>query len=307
MPDRIYPSLKATKETVLAGAVDVAREALLEITKDEHIGEHAGLVQDDERVLTHAFECLMPGYKGWFWTVTLARAPRSRTVTIDEVSIRPGEEALLAPKWIPWNDRLEPSDIGPSDRVPYKAADPNLQEHEGVAAESPAEPESQPEADSEVSDAAAAPVASENPTEMPAPAASDDAESNPDLQGGFEETGVDADAASQWELGLGRVRVLSDEGRAEAFRRWYRADNGPRNQGTRDAKAPCSTCGYLMRMDGSARQLFGVCANEWSPFDGKVVSLDHGCGAHSETDVPKASPLWDQTNPVVDESDLEII
>jgi hypothetical protein len=23
-------------------------------------------------------------------------------------------------------------------------------------------------------------------------------------------------------------------------------------------------------------QLFGVCANEWSPDDGKVVSLDHG-------------------------------
>ena len=28
--------------------------------------------------------------------------------------------------------------------------------------------------------------------------------------------------------------------------------------------------------------MFGACANEWSPSDGLVVSLDHGCGAHSE-------------------------
>ena len=33
------------------------------------------------------------------------------------------------------------------------------------------------------------------------------------------------------------------------------------------------------------RHLFGICANEWAADDGRVVSLDHGCGAHSETDV----------------------
>lgn len=30
---------------------------------------------------------------------------------------------------------------------------------------------------------------------------------------------------------------------------------------------------------GSLGTVFGVCANAWSPDDGKVVSLDHGCGA----------------------------
>ena len=40
------------------------------------------------------------------------------------------------------------------------------------------------------------------------------------------------------------------------------------------------------------RQMFGVCANEWSPSDGKVVSLDHGCGAHSQTDVPSMPSDW---------------
>ena len=33
------------------------------------------------------------------------------------------------------------------------------------------------------------------------------------------------------------------------------------------------------------KALFGLCANALSPDDGKVVSMDHGCGAHSETAV----------------------
>ena len=42
-----------------------------------------------------------------------------------------------------------------------------------------------------------------------------------------------------------------------------------------------------MKMSGDMRTMFGVCANEWATDDGAVVSLDHTCGSHSETDVPK--------------------
>jgi hypothetical protein len=35
-------------------------------------------------------------------------------------------------------------------------------------------------------------------------------------------------------------------------------------------------------MGGLLGQAFGVCANESSPSDGRVVTFDHGCGAHSE-------------------------
>ncbi len=52
-------------------------------------------------------------------------------------------------------------------------------------------------------------------------------------------------------------------------------------------------------------QLFGVCANEWSPDDGKVVSLDHGCGAHSETDVEAHSTDWPAPAPLIDENEVE--
>jgi hypothetical protein len=42
------------------------------------------------------------------------------------------------------------------------------------------------------------------------------------------------------------------------------------------------TCGFVVRLGGLLGQAFGVCANESSPSDGHVVTMDHGCGAHSE-------------------------
>ncbi len=254
MPDtpRIQPVKPGSKEKILAGAIDLARDALSEFTHPECVGDHAGIVIEGERVLTHCFTCLMPGYLGWFWTVTLARIPRSSKVTINEMALRPGEDSLLAPAWIPWASRLTPSDVQPHDRLPYQADDPRLLES-------------------------------------------------------FEVTGEDADQIESFELGLGRKRVLSPEGRNEAFERWYSSDHGPENHGTRVAKATCSTCGFLMLMAGSARSLFGVCANEWSPFDGKVVSFDHGCGAHSETDTPPSTKMWDPSAPVMNEADLEVL
>ena len=47
-----------------------------------------------------------------------------------------------------------------------------------------------------------------------------------------------------------------------------------------------------MKMGGDMRTMFGVCANEWATDDGAVVSLDHTCGSHSETDVPKNGTAW---------------
>ncbi|MDP9806182.1 hypothetical protein J2S70_000764 [Trueperella bonasi] len=260
MSNRINPTQKITKEKTLANAVDVARAALDEVAHRSSIGEHAGVVQEAERVVTHAFTCLLPGYRGWFWTVTLSRIPRGRTAKVNEISVHPGPDALLAPDWIPWADRVRPGDVSGTDRLPYKPDDDNLQ-------------------------------------------ASEDSQ----LIEGFEATGVDADVVAEYELGLGRARVLSDRGRTGAFKRWYEGEGGPDNQSTRAASATCSSCGYLMHMGGSARQLFGVCANEWSAFDARVVSLDHGCGAHSETDVRAHAKIWDQSDPVLDDAGLDLV
>jgi hypothetical protein len=93
------------------------------------------------------------------------------------------------------------------------------------------------------------------------------------------------DAVQIWELGLGRPRVMSIEGRDQASQRWYAGDRGPETPIAKMAPKPCVSCGFFLPISGSLRAVFGVCANAISPEDGRVVSVDHGCGAHSEATV----------------------
>lgn len=115
----------------------------------------------------------------------------------------------------------------------------------------------------------------------------------------------DADRVALWELGLGRARVLSPTGRDDAVDRWYSGEHGPTAPVAEAAPAQCSTCGFVTPLGGSLRRLFGVCANAYSPSDGRVVSYDHGCGAHSEIAV-LPSPV-EVTEPVVDEVQYDVI
>jgi hypothetical protein len=115
----------------------------------------------------------------------------------------------------------------------------------------------------------------------------------------------DTDRVALWELGLGRARVLSPVGRDDAVDRWYSGEHGPSSPMAEAAPAPCSTCGFLVALGGSLRRVFGVCANEMSPSDGRVVSYDHGCGAHSEVAI--LPPPVEVTAPVVDEQGFDLI
>ena len=238
LPTPAEQALAAKDKTLTSpAAIQLARHALEEVTDPITVGEYVAAAPDAERLVTHLFDCTLSGYRGWRWAVTLSRVPRGRTATVCEVELLPGEEALLAPAWVPWAERLEPGDITRSDRLPRKETDERL------------EP-------------------------------------------GWEATGEDADAVALDELDLGRPRVLSAQGVASAAERWYGGDHGPEAEGVRKAHATCSTCGFFVPMAGALRAIFGVCANEWAADDGSVVSLDHGCGAHSETDLPDQGPEW---------------
>lgn len=85
-----------------------------------------------------------------------------------------------------------------------------------------------------------------------------------------------------FELGAGRARVLSIEGRDQAIKRWMEGDRGPDAEIARLAPKSCGSCGFYLPIAGSFRQAFGVCANAISPEDARVVAVNHGCGAHSE-------------------------
>ena len=239
-------------DAACAQAIDLARAAAERRSGVFGVGEHLGVLAEGTRVATHYFACTHDGYPGWQWSVTVVRASRARVVTVNEVTMVPGVDALLAPAWVPWSERIAAGDITPGMLMPAPPDDPRLV---------------------------------------------------PGYTGG--ESAADADPAELSllrvlvaELGLGRERLLSPEGRDEAVDRWFEGDGGPHNSMTRQAPGVCETCGFFVQLSGTLGRVFGVCANQYSPQDGEVVSRDHGCGGHS--DAPESTqgvelgvPLWD--------------
>jgi hypothetical protein len=104
----------------------------------------------------------------------------------------------------------------------------------------------------------------------------------------------------------GRSRVLSAIGREATSARWYSSEHGPRTPLAHAAPAHCVSCGFFVPLSGELGRLFGACANAYAPDDGRVVSADHGCGAHSESmaaDVASARAMA----PVIDEFGYDLV
>ncbi|GMA86386.1 hypothetical protein GCM10025868_16360 [Angustibacter aerolatus] len=117
-----------TPDAVLVAAVDLAREAADDAAADGSVGEPLGHEVDGDRTLTHFFASTAPGYRGWHWAVTLARVPRSRTATVSEVHLLPGDDSIVSPTWVPWADRIAPGDLAPGMVLPKRVDDPRLEE-----------------------------------------------------------------------------------------------------------------------------------------------------------------------------------
>jgi hypothetical protein len=230
----------------------VARAAVIETAGEESaVGGLRGVTENGDGLVSVRYECLLPGYVGWEWTVDVAVVDGAATVC--ESALLPGENALLAPEWVPWSDRVRPGDLEPGMVLPYVADDERL---------------------------------------VP----------------GYTATGDgDLDLMAIYEFGLGRERVLAPEEREAVAERWYRGTHGPSATSAVASAEPCSTCAFWVPIAGSFRVLFGVCANEWSPSDGRVVSVDHGCGAHSQTEAERRLSEWPGVEPVVDSGAIDAL
>ena len=110
---------------VLDAAVDAARAAVVEFS-GETVGEYLGVTHEDTNAATHRFLADVPGYGGWQWAVVVAAYPGSDHATISEVVLVPGPTALLAPQWVPWDQRIRPGDLSPGDLLAPPAEDPRL-------------------------------------------------------------------------------------------------------------------------------------------------------------------------------------
>jgi hypothetical protein len=249
----LVPTTATRPDVTCAGAVDVA-EAAARADGGAAVGEHLGVRAEGDRVVTHFFESHLAGYKGWRWAVTVTRVPRSRHVTVCETVLLPGPEAMLAPAWVPWNERVQAGDLGVGDLMPTAPDDERL---------------------------APGYVLSDDPA--------------------VEEV--------SWELGLGRSRVMSREGRIETAQRWYDGEAGPEAPISTAAprNARCGTCGFYLPLAGSLRRMFGVCGNLYAPDDAKAVSADHGCGAHSEALLGATEQPVEELPTVYDDSEVEAV
>lgn len=115
-------------------AHDLALAALREITTEASIGEPADYRVEPDGVVSLRFANRLPGYPGWFWTVSLARVEGSEP-TVLEVELLPGDGALLAPDWVPWAVRLSEYHAAQAALAEAAHADDDADEDDDVSEE----------------------------------------------------------------------------------------------------------------------------------------------------------------------------
>ncbi len=93
-----------------------AHAALVDSVDDGTVGDHLGTTEDASGLLAERFACLLPGYLGWYWAVSVSVV--GDEVTINDIVLLPGDEAIVAPQWTPYRERIRPGDLSPGDVLP---------------------------------------------------------------------------------------------------------------------------------------------------------------------------------------------
>ena len=277
----------------------IAQAAAIEVAdEDSQVGDFVEAIDLGDNVTDFRFETRVRGYEGWQWSVKLYHDVELDHWTVNESSLVPTDKALRPPEWIPWKDRLEPTDLAVTDSIGTDPDDPRMEE--GFRKTEPAETGENVSSDAESAETTNA---------------SDNAETDADGAAGSQGESAAASVTSEEdideaveEFDLSRRHVLTSLGRSQTAKRWYEGPRGPKSLSTKTSDGnPCSTCGFFIPLKGELNLLFGVCANKWSPDDGRVVSIDHGCGEHSEIEPPEPSHLWVQSKPAFDDLHIDII
>ncbi|RSX53147.1 hypothetical protein D2E25_1120 [Bifidobacterium goeldii] len=332
----------------------IARAVALEVAEEpDHVGDFVQAIDLGDNVTDFRFTSLLRGYEGWQWSVTLYHDVELDEWTVNESSLTPTDQALRPPAWIPWKDRLLPTDLSVTDSIGTEPDDPRLED--GFQENTDSASKQGTELDAAAGDTGASTTAdndtnddsvnadsaasADNGAQLSATAPSDSAAADNAVSSDNtvlsdntvpSDSAVSSDSAAQSAeaaedatapvsspediddavsaFDLSRRHVLTPLGRAQTAKRWYEGPRGPKSLSTKTAAGNlCSTCGFCVPIQGELGVMFGVCANKWSPDDGRVVSLDHGCGEHSEIDPPEPSHLWIQSKPAFDDLHIDVI
>lgn len=245
------PPRKIDQELFSDKAIEIAKkEAILTSGRKAYVGDYIDSKEIDDVSAVHTFASNLTAYQDWQWEVVLTKVDADDEIKVLQSCLMPGQKAEIAPKWVPFRDRLKPSDIGETDEMLYEKEDLRLEDNAEII---------------EI-------LKEEKPEKIE-------------------------------NIALSKARVLNAYGKEDLADRWYNGSHGPFTASTRISSLGCNSCAFYISISGDMGQLFGVCANAWSRDDGKVVSLDHGCGMHSETDVTKTQKRWQQGNLVVNDKD----
>jgi hypothetical protein len=255
----------------------IARAIAIETSEDaDAVGDFVERLDLGDNVYDFRFVSRLPGYENWQWAVSLYHDVELDAWTVNESSLVPTDKALMPPKWVPWKDRLLPSDLSVTDTLGTEPNDERIEP--GFRA------------------TASADAASSSDSEASQSSGSDSKTSQEDVDSIVE------------EYRLSRKKVLSRLGREKVAQRWYDGPHGPKSLSTKTANGlTCETCAFFVPLKGELNMLFGVCANKWSPDDGRVVSLDHGCGEHSEIEPVETESLWPDSKPAFDDYHIDVV
>lgn len=307
------------------------------------VGNFVSAIDLGDNVTDFRFESTMRGYEGWQWSVTLYHDEELDKWTVNESTLIPTDDSLLPPKWIPWKDRLQPSDLSVTDSIGTPEDDSRLEN--GLSIEDIESNdefkreyniESKSENDSDNSNISSIDSNCEN-VESRGVNSEDNAEDNAEDNHSDESSSENSESSENSgsenidnsensnaceksvtslediedaikTFHLSRRKVMTPEAIAQTAKRWYSGQHGPKSLSTRIADgSACSTCGFMIPLAGALGNMFGVCANAWSPDDGKVVALNHGCGEHSDIEPPEPSQLWIQSDPAYDDYHIDVI
>lgn len=104
--------------------LEQARAAAVDQASEHAVGELLSHSTEDS-LTTFVFASNLKGYVGWNWSVSIYQGSKKDAPTVSEVLLLPGEDALLAPGWVPWSERL----------ADYKALQAELEAQAALEAE----------------------------------------------------------------------------------------------------------------------------------------------------------------------------
>lgn len=83
-----------------------AEVAAKSAAEKNELGAFIEVIDEGDGISTYLFEAKKLGYQGWRWSVTIFQADPVTEPSLCEVVMVPGEDSLVAPKWVPWSERL---------------------------------------------------------------------------------------------------------------------------------------------------------------------------------------------------------